>query len=128
MVEPTNSEITTPISEKLTAFGSAVNVQASAFGMRTLSVICRSLAPSVRQKSISSFSIAIPPLNVLKKTRKNTMNQAVTTLEARPSPKIIVISGTKAMRGSEFSATMNGLRDDRQLALLAEQQADDEAA
>jgi hypothetical protein len=45
---------------------------------------------------------------VLKKTMKNTIVHASTILARRPKPKIIVMSGTSAIRGSELKATMKG--------------------
>src|SRR5690606_31685596 len=54
------------------------------------------------------FSMLQLPLKVLKNTRKKTMNHAVTTFEARPSPKIMVINGTNAIRGSELQPVMIG--------------------
>ena len=53
-----------------------------------------------------SASTLRAPWKVLKKTMKNTMLQASTTLASRPKPKIMVMSGTSAMRGSELKATM----------------------
>ncbi|CFP58917.1 Uncharacterised protein [Bordetella pertussis] len=53
----------------------------------------------------------------MKNTRKNTTNHEVTTLEAMPSSKNIVISGTKAMRGIELKATMNGLNTSASMRL-----------
>jgi hypothetical protein len=107
-VDPTNSARTTPISENATALGNAAKVQERAFGTRTFQVICEGVAPRVLQKSMMCFSMLQLPLNVLKNTRKKTMNHAVTTLDASPSPKIIVISGTMAIRGRELKPVMKG--------------------
>jgi hypothetical protein len=50
------------------------------------------------------------PWNVLKNTMKNTIVHASTILAAMPKPKIIVMSGTSAMRGRELKAMMYGSR------------------
>ncbi len=39
---------------------------------------------------------------------KNTIVHASTIFARSPKPKIIVMSGTRAMRGSELNAMMNG--------------------
>jgi hypothetical protein len=46
------------------------------------------------------------PSKVLKNTTKNTTIPAVTTFDRSPSPNIRMISGTRAMRGIEFIATI----------------------
>ena len=81
-------------------------VHASAEGTITLVMICRSEAPRKRAEWMRSASTLRAPWKVLKNTMKNTMLQASTILASRPKPKIMVISGTSAMRGSELKATM----------------------
>ena len=127
VVVPTNSAITTPTSEKEMALGKAAKVQASALGTLTLHRICRGEAPSVWQNWRMCFSTDREPLKVLKKMRKNTTNQTVTTFARRPRPNIMVMSGTMAMRGSELKQTMKGFSVFASNRVLAEDEAGREA-
>ena len=72
----------------------------------TVRMICRSVPPRKRAEWMRSASTERAPWNVLKKTMKNTIVHARTTLASRPTPKIIVMSGTRAIRGSELKATI----------------------
>src|SRR3989304_1742256 len=85
--------------------------QASAEGTTTVRMICRSEAPRKRAEWIRSGSTLRAPWNVLKKTMKNTIVHASTTLARSPKPKIIGMSGTSAIRGSELNATMYGSKE-----------------
>ena len=85
---------------------SDAKVQASAHGTTTVRMICRSLAPRNRAAWTRSGSTVRAPWKVLKKTMKNTMVHASTTFARSPKPKIIVMSGTSAIRGSELKAMM----------------------
>ncbi|MBF8287100.1 MAG: hypothetical protein HW381_208 [Candidatus Rokubacteria bacterium] len=103
-----NSPTTTPISAKEMDGVSDAKVQASVEGTITVRMICPSPAPRNRALWMRSASTLRAPWNVLKNTMKKTMLQASTILASRPKPKIMVMSGTRAMRGSELKATMNG--------------------
>ena len=85
---------------------SEANVHASAEGTMTVRMTWRSDAPRKRAEWMRSASTARAPWNVLKNTMKKTMVQASTILASTPKPKIMVISGTSAMRGRELKATM----------------------
>src|SRR5262249_39000678 len=87
---------------------SAANVHASADGTTTVKRIWRSPAPRNRAEWTRSASTARAPWKVLKNTMKKTIVQASTIFASRPKPKIIVTSGTSAMRGDELKATMYG--------------------
>ena len=101
-----NSPTTTPISAKEMDGVSDAKVQASAEGITTVRMICPSLAPRKRAEWIRSPSTLRAPWKVLKNTMKKTMLQASTTFARSPKPKIMVMSGTSAMRGRELKAMM----------------------
>ena len=102
-----NSPTTTPIRAKEIDGVSEAKVQASAEGTMTVRMICRSeRAEEARGVDEVGDRPLRAPWKVLKKTMKNTIVHASTTLARRPKPKIIVMSGTSAMRGSELKATM----------------------
>src|SRR5439155_1661023 len=82
--------------------------QAGAEGTMTVRTTCRSEAPRKRAEWIRSASTLRAPWNVLKKTMKNTIVHASTIFARSPKPKIMVTSGTSAMRGSELKAMMYG--------------------
>src|SRR3989304_164975 len=100
--------MTTPIRAKEMDGVSEAKVQASAEGMMTVRMICPSRAPRKRAEWIRSGSTLRAPWKVLKKTMKKTIIQARTTLARRPKPKIIVTSGTSAMRGGGVKGMREG--------------------
>src|SRR5688572_33415575 len=103
-----NSPTTTPMRAKEMEGVSDAKVHARVDGTMTDHMTCRSVAPRKRAELMRSASTLRAPWKVLKKTMKNTMLHASTILASSPKPKIMVISGTRAMRGSELKATMKG--------------------
>ena len=96
----------TPIRANETAGVREAKTQAIVEGMTTVRVICHSLAPNRRAALTKPSSMERAPSKVLKNTRKTTTIQDVTTLDMSPRPNIRMMSGTSAIRGSEFNATM----------------------
>src|SRR5947207_13211544 len=84
------------------------NAQASVEGTTTVRMICRCEAPRKRAEWIRSASTLRAPWNVLKKTMKNTIVHARTIFARSPKPKIMVMSGTSAIRGRELNAIKYG--------------------
>src|SRR4029453_97082 len=103
-----NSPTTTPMRAKEIEGGREAKVQARVEGTMTDHMTCRSFAPRKRAEWMRSASTLRAPWKGLKKTMKNTMLHASTTLASSPKPKIMVMRGTSAMRGSELKATMKG--------------------
>src|SRR5262249_1206197 len=107
---PTNSPTMAPMSAKIIATSRPAITKDREFGSRSIQKICRSLAASERMRLTRSSSAERRPTIVLTRSGKKATSPAFTTLEVRPRPNQITMSGARAILGSDWNMTMYGYR------------------
>ena len=126
-VAPTNSATMAPIRAKIIAMSSPAMTKGSALGSRSIQKICVSLAASERMRLTRSSSAERSPTMVLTSSGKNATSAALMTLEVRPRPNQMTMSGASATLGSDWNMTMYGIEEVLDVAVHGHRGAEQEA-